>query len=675
MGPESILNQSRASLLAPIPNFVEEISLITPPSSPPAAAPRLDDRTFSYPGAEDFSALGDADDQELHEILSNLPAERSEQARRSYYDRQDPTRPLSEDLPEDVRLYIEGARLFSQDKKAEALDTWKRLLDLPAEQRRNRSTRAAWMIARTLRQDGDAQAAQPWYALCSKLAGDGYRDCLKLGLSSLGWQARYALDQGDYPKALGLYYHQALAGDPTGWNSLRRALPDPEKLSTEQLKKFAEDPFLRGLMTTSLLRESFDYYTPPDEELSPHEPRSKWLTALESANIDSLAEAVRFAELAYSNAEFAMAERWLKKSAPDDPCAAWLRGKLALMNGRTEEAEKYLQQATRAYPRSLGTAEPTYLDSSLSYIDVSTLALYRINQLYGDLAIAALARDHYPAALTALYQGGFLDDATYVSERLLRSDELLTYTQKWFPEPAADPQSPPDVLSESARYLLARRLAREGRFEEALPFYPPAIRPLFDYYSALRKKAAAFSVFKEPRASALWEAAQFHRKLGMELFGTEGHPDYANYQGSGEGTAYFLTRLNVDFQNLPEDDWSKQSRPIKIVPAPTSNERARALASRLPHEERFQYRYVAADLAWEAAGLMPNNSEETARTLGIAGRWLEWRDPKAADRFYKALIWRNWSTSLARQADAKRWFPEIPWDYDPYAAADVPRPE
>ncbi len=665
MGPETVLDQSGWPLRPPIPNFRSEIRLITPPSTPPAAAAPQADPSFAFPTAGDDSALGEAEYAELQEILHDLSSERTNAARDSYSNRRLLDHPLNEDLPLDIRLYIEGARLLDQDKSVEAIETWKRLLDLPANERQNRSTWAAWMIARTLRKSGDAAAAQPWYALCSRLAGEGYRDCLKLGLSSLGWQARYALDQKDYRTALELYYHQALAGDPTGWNSIGQVTPPLEELSDDQLRQFASDPFLRGLITAKLVSASFDFRVPTQSASSPaQDATQRWLSALESVNLDNLAEASRFAELAYSSANFPLAERWLEKANVDDPRASWLKGKLDIMYGRHGAAEKHFQQATRAYPRVPGSGEYMYLEEPAQYRSTEELHGYRISQLYGDLATAALSLKHYLPALTALYQGNFRSDAAYVSERILHSNELLAYTNQQFPKQPEEVKTLPDELAESARYLLARRLAREGRYSDARPFYPASLRPILDRYTSLRLEGGRFSILKNTRGPALWEAAQIHRTLGMELFGTEGEPDNFEDGGSWHAPTFLKSRLGLEFIHLSDDDRVKENRP-NILPAPTYDERARVLASRIPHEERFQYRYVAADLAWQAARHMPNNSEETARVLGIAGRWLQHDDPKAADRFYKAMIWRNWSTPLAREADAKRWFPEIPWNYAP----------
>ncbi|HEU0038710.1 MAG TPA: LysM domain-containing protein, partial [Verrucomicrobiae bacterium] len=92
--------------------------------------------------------------------------------------------------------------------------------------------------------------------------------------------------------------------------------------------------------------------------------------------------------------------------------------------------------------------------------------------------------------------------------------------------------------------------------------------------------------------------------------------------------------------------------------------------------------YQAAFLAWEAAKLMPDNSDETARVLCTAGSWLKRRDPQTADSFYKALVQRCRKTAIGDQADRMRWFPAldengnmIPWkkpeDKFPRAGTDA----
>jgi hypothetical protein len=43
----------------------------------------------------------------------------------------------------------------------------------------------------------------------------------------------------------------------------------------------------------------------------------------------------------------------------------------------------------------------------------------------------------------------------------------------------------------------------------------------------------------------------------------------------------------------------------------------------------------------------------------VAGSWLKYGDPKAADKSYKALVRRCRRTALGKAADLKRWIPEL----------------
>ena len=126
----------------------------------------------------------------------------------------------------------------------------------------------------------------------------------------------------------------------------------------------------------------------------------------------------------------------------------------------------------------------------------------------------------------------------------------------------------------------------------------------------------------------------------MELIGTEVGPDWAIYEGTYEVGVGFQTRTNTT-----------------VLP-PSQDELERIRSHSANPEKRFHYRYQAAELAWKAAGLMPNNNETTANVLYTAGSWLKYADPQAADLFYKALVNRCRKTPLGDLADRKRWFPK-----------------
>jgi hypothetical protein len=127
----------------------------------------------------------------------------------------------------------------------------------------------------------------------------------------------------------------------------------------------------------------------------------------------------------------------------------------------------------------------------------------------------------------------------------------------------------------------------------------------------------------------------------MELMGTELDPDWHLHGGNMTGSL------------------TPEGRAVDGPMAISEEEVRRTAQSAATPGNRFHYRYVAAELAWQAAELMPNGSDETARVLCIAGSWLKLRDPQAADRFYKALVRRCGKTPLGREADRLRWFPVI----------------
>ena len=132
----------------------------------------------------------------------------------------------------------------------------------------------------------------------------------------------------------------------------------------------------------------------------------------------------------------------------------------------------------------------------------------------------------------------------------------------------------------------------------------------------------------------------------MDLLGTELDPDWAIWSGD-----FALGDAGAARRKGPGAEGG--------VLAPTPLELERLAAQRVP-EKRFHYRYRAADLAWWAASLLPNDADETAEILATAGGWLKARDPEAAKPFYQALVIRCGNTAAGRAAAQKRWFPTNP---------------
>ncbi len=131
------------------------------------------------------------------------------------------------------------------------------------------------------------------------------------------------------------------------------------------------------------------------------------------------------------------------------------------------------------------------------------------------------------------------------------------------------------------------------------------------------------------------------------MLGTELAPDDAIWDGEYDLGSETQARLQ------------QATQPAVRTLSPVSLDEQKRLA--LPLEEldkRWQYRYVALDLAWSAAALMPNETDSLAKLLIEAGQWVAARDPKAADRFYKALVIRCGTTDLGKEAARVKWFPK-----------------
>jgi len=200
-------------------------------------------------------------------------------------------------------------------------------------------------------------------------------------------------------------------------------------------------------------------------------------------------------------------------------------------------------------------------------------------------------------------------------------------------------------LPAKLRHLLARRLMRAGRYLEAAEFFPAALQSLcLQFRNGLDTQANAAIDLKE-RAKALFSSASIYRKYGLELFGAELEPDW--HITFGEFEAYGVTAAH------------RAMALTNAVSLVTSNEVARAATHGCQPELRWHYRYKAADMAWEAAKLLPDNDDLTAEILCTAGSWIKNVDPAEADRFYKALVNRCRKTALGAEADRKRWFPAL----------------
>ncbi len=548
---------------------------------------------------------------------------------------------------DEFSLYHRGALALKQQRPEESRVAWQSLLELPLEQRSYRSTWAAFMLGK-MNLSTDPAAAKMWFQKTRALISEGCKDSLGLASESLGWEARCELDAQQLERAAPLYMQQLASGDLTAVDSAKQLSGD--FYPADQLPRFAADPLLRRITSAHVLGISTQGYSNNDSNLT------AWLASLEKTTT-TVAEADRLGWLAYTAGRYDEAARWLKKVPAPTSLSLWLKAKLDFRAGKIADAKEAMSESIQkmARPQTLKTYE-----LNPDQVMPDTVAV-------GDLGLLQLARSEFAVALQTFLDGDHWQDAAYVAERVLSIQELTDHLAKNFPWTEAQDDfvklgeygqnEVPDGAENTfkLRWLLARRLARLEKFADARPYFPKPLRPVLDgYVSALQNKE------KGHRATSLWQAAQIARDKGMELFGTENEPDAFLWDGQFEQSNVAQERETGKYTatDYTAEREKKFTQPL-ILPS-TKIERQRLTLSHVEPEKRFHYRYHAANLAWQAAKLMPDQVEQTALVLNTAGSWLKNRDEAAADRFLQAIERRCDKTLIGQEVLKKHWFIDSP---------------
>ncbi|MEA2559409.1 MAG: hypothetical protein QOH06_913 [Acidobacteriota bacterium] len=537
--------------------------------------------------------------------------------------------------------YLEGAIAYHEGRYDAAVQGWERLLRRPQEERHFRSTWAAYMIGKASI-PGDRDRAVKSFQLTRDLAMQGFEDRLGLAASSLGWEAHAEIAQERYARALILYAQQLRTGDPTALSSLRLTcaglLDKPEALI-----RVAKNPEARAIFTAWIVSRN-------------PEGRNAWEQALAAADVRDVEGADRLAWAAYLSGDFAAASAWLERAQEPSPIAKWVRARLLLRDGKLDEARGLLASAVGELP-DLGID----MDEAMQIVYETGEILAAPQRALGEEAVVRVTQQDYTGALDRFLHAGYWMDAAYLAEQVLTLDELKTYVDATWPAELAAKYEPPkgdewepllvggyttpapERLARDVRNLLGRRLAREGRLRDALGYVLPDRRPILERLAGHVEAGSDKTRPAAERGRELFQAACLTRHKGMYLTGTEVEPDWALVEGEYQVETWTFQTRDVRRKNrlLPE----------------TPDETARVKENRVSPWKRFHYRYRAADLAWEAASLLPSGDEK-AGMLATAGSWIEHADPQAADRFYKQLVRCCGSTELGREADELRWFPE-----------------
>ncbi len=573
------------------------------------------------------------------------------------------------EVPRDIADYWKAARAWRAGDLPAARAAWQAILDLPENDRRHRAVWAAWMLAKT---SPGQTAALPFYQKAVALADDGCLDALGLSSLAMGW---IAMAETDPVAKLKGYFNAACAGNEDMLVSL--SWQDGPILADEHaMSRAASDHLAREILTALLFGGG-----PQSPEKREDHACDAWLALLEKHPSEKLSpSAAKAAWICYGRADFDAARRWLGQAPPEAGEVLWLKAKLALRDGKLDEAARLFAKTAPFYQFSPEEEPAPPMSYEMQWHDYAGRRDWMRGQFQADRAIVHIGRGEFLRAMDFLTKASYNDDAAYLAERVLTTDELVAWVKRNRPAPKADPKQ--DVFmvgpdgkprcpegawqDDRLRYLLARRLAREFRFREAAEFMPQALSRFFNHYVRLHRAARDDSWPRETKAVILWNLAFLRRHLGMEMFGYEGAPDNTNWDGNFPDIDYMARRTHANGwhfswnDEVPEITVSRE--PQDSAMPPISREEIKRLAPHLAAKEpRFHYRYEAAEIAWRAAKLLPDNDPRTLFILHEAGRWLANRDPQTADRFYQEIISRCPGLQQWQELDRRRWFlPQSP---------------
>lgn len=547
-------------------------------------------------------------------------------------------------LPEEFSLYLVGAIAWSKNDYSAAQTAWEKLLALPEESRRYQGTFAAFMLGKLALKDPRIESlpkARSFFQQTRQIAQDTGIDPCGLSAASLGEEARtYLLDGpsvADLSSAAQLYLQQAATGDHSATPSLQHVLRLLTRRSDEALQQAAQDDTLRSLYSAYLTADGGRWgEKPADREVR------RWIRILEASDAATPQDALRLALLCYQQGEYFSCSRWLHKAPADAPLNHWLMARLLIREGKTTEAAALLARTIRTLnlgdklqnlsPDSYEPVSPWRYEEELLFGDDDLALASRIVAEHGLLAMSA---KDFTAALDDFLRSQLDEDAAYVAEYVLKTDELKSYVDtRW-------PTGTTASAGLQIRHLLAKRLLREQRTQDARDYFPEAIREIFDQYVTHSRQAYDLTQSAEVRAAGFWKAAVLVRENGEALFFAEAGPTWSTYGGWSD---------SVRPQTARRDEGKN---PFTTA---SYEEISRVESATISKEDRDR-RYRAAILASYAAALLPNNDDRTARILATAGAWLKYREPRAAEPFYKLLVIRCPETELGKSAARLHWFP------------------
>ena len=471
-----------------------------------------------------------------------------------------------------------------------------------------------------------------------------------------------AIPAADLKHAIGLYAQQTARGSKTGEESLL-LIADWALRDAGRASALIDDPVAQRLLVGyALASGGSDSQMVMLADTVSDQQLAALVDAIHARNLARVGDADLLASLAYRTGRYDLAAQLI--AGQDSALANWVRAKLALRRGDTAAAVQAYAAAARAFPTvdaSVQSANARLIEGERGVLTLSRGQYVEALDLFYNAAQAYNTSPDYNSGFWVTYYG----DMSYVAERVLTVDELKTFVDAHAPATKAVPIStvkndanvPVTPVADTLRYLLARRLVRDGRIAQAIPYFPADDDARFATFSydddkwnspdPYRKWAEQYAEalhtaqhawFKADRAQGWFQAAVFAKTRGMELMGYEQEPDYADMSGAFYGGTGRIVNSDDDSADSSQPAPATTAARVQAAlqgPYITDGEKQRYAASESKPFARYHYRVIAADYAQRAADLLPPRSQAYAAVLCQATLWNINYAPDRAKRFYQ----------------------------------------
>jgi hypothetical protein len=467
------------------------------------------------------------------------------------------------------------------------------------------------------------------------------------------------MGEADFGGAFAAYLKMPMRGEGNAVNSSYRLA---SRLCDEpDLSAYVHDPDLRRLITLYLAAGGSNNTDYRMSHAEAREVSAAWLDALAKADVDLGFDLVRIAMLQHRTGRWQECLKTTRRLPVDEPMAMLLASRCSLrLNGDIDVSRKILDVAggaqttvpVRDLSKAPGHAIPE--EDFTEHIELTEKTKLR-QRTEGERAMIELAQGRFAEALDFFAKGDYTEETSFVAECVMTIDELKAFVdQRRKAAPAGTTKGPAIDDRFPTKKILASRLFRAGRLEEALDYVSPEIKAQANNYVLFMRLAERTDIADRTKADAYWRAALIVHQIGEEIL----HASFGlDWTGGGDEGKWYVGYNLLPLKRLQPDSATR----ITLITSPTKEEALRVQTWLAEHIEKpvrseRDASYAVFDLALKAARSLPHNDPAGGQILQFAGNQLKFVEPKAANPAYVLLATRFKQTPYGEHALKRHWF-------------------